>query len=558
MKNFTTLLTDFKRVAVCMSFAALATFGLQAADKGELVDLGALENGVAKEYPGKVEGEPMPVVCASFTVPEDGPVRVVCTGTELVAYSSTDYTDKNQLKYDFNYVGGNPMRQYECKKGDVIYFYNDFVYNGGTITATSGDVKVELLGTTPSADPESGEYYGGAFSISSNYRVSFSFNIPVVASGARMSVNGGATQELSITSSGTILEMQIAPDVMRWYEGNLAKKDDTLHIEVYGVCEKGKPDNKVNGDGVASVDFVLAEQPISVVSSVNIPTSGNGKMLSYYAPGNPAGLMTLTFSGDIDTKKATPMARIFYGDLDNIEVGMYQEFIEGKVDGNSVTFDLSGKLRRPQDMLPALEDPMDCLAFSCFSIYGAGGQMAYTGNITAPGSFNYTYDIEVLQYNVIGDFTPAEGSSLVEGEEMEIFVMDGDKVEFNGVKFAYTAAGAPAEVIVPKDRLNIGFENKVDMVMTLPVPALPGIDAGSAVIVTLADMTCADGLDHSGNVIAEYKDYTVGLEGVETEASAMDVYSAQGILVLKDAIKAEVRNLPAGLYIAGGKKIIVR
>ena len=46
------------------------------------------------------------------------------------------------------------MRQYECKKGDVIYFYNDFVYNGGTITATSGDVKVELLGTTPSAAPE--------------------------------------------------------------------------------------------------------------------------------------------------------------------------------------------------------------------------------------------------------------------------------------------------------------------------------------------------------------------------------------------------------------------
>ena len=89
MKNFTTLLTDFKRVAVCMSFAALATFGLQAADKGELVDLGALENGVAKEYPGKVEGEPMPVVCASFTVPEDGPVRAVCTGRLRVILTKT-------------------------------------------------------------------------------------------------------------------------------------------------------------------------------------------------------------------------------------------------------------------------------------------------------------------------------------------------------------------------------------------------------------------------------------------------------------------------------------
>lgn len=36
------------------------------------------------------------------------------------------------------------------------------------------------------------------------------------------------------------------------------------------------------------------------------------------------------------------------------------------------------------------------------------------------------------------------------------------------------------------------------------------------------------------------------------------VYNLQGIIVLKSATAADIQALPAGIYVAGGKKIVVK
>lgn len=57
------------------------------------------------------------------------------------------------------------------------------------------------------------------------------------------------------------------------------------------------------------------------------------------------------------------------------------------------------------------------------------------------------------------------------------------------------------------------------------------------------------------------EEFTVGTSSISTAAATAarcDVYTPTGILVLKDADAAAIRILPAGIYIAGGKKIIVR
>lgn len=540
----TNLLQNIKKVAVCMSVAAATAFGAQAADT---VDLGELQNGVAKEYPGGFS-----TVTARFTVPEDGPMRVVCTGTELNAYGSSDYDEESALAFEHSYVDGKSMRTYQCKAGDVVYFYNGFVMDAGTITVTCGDVKLSVLSFIPSDNPDDPTYYGGSYSISRDYRVTFNFNLPVEIAGGRMSV-GTTTQELSVSQASTIAEVEVSAGLMQWYKSGLLKKGDTVRVELYGVHEKGKEANKVNGDGVAYIDYVMAGQPLELVSTVNTPLSGVDNILSYYEPGNPAALLTLTFSGDLDAAK-TPWGEVTYGDL---EAGMYNERLEGSVSGATVTYDLAGKLRRPQDMLPLLTEPLDYLTIFTAGIYGTDGQPVYTGNVSNPSNFFFTYKIQVLQYNVVGDFTPSASKGLEEGKELEIFVMEGNKIQYSGVKFAYTAGGEAAEVIVPKDKLDEAMEGDTDLVITLAVPALPGIDADSEVTVTLADMTCADGLDHTDSVKEVYKSFTVGIEGVEADAEARaDVYNAQGILVLKGADKAQMRALPAGLYIAGGRKFI--
>lgn len=50
-----------------------------------------------------------------------------------------------------------------------------------------------------------------------------------------------------------------------------------------------------------------------------------------------------------------------------------------------------------------------------------------------------------------------------------------------------------------------------------------------------------------------------GLEGVAVgNDETVDVYNMQGIMIVKDADAAAIKNLPAGLYIIGGKKVAVK
>lgn len=57
---------------------------------------------------------------------------------------------------------------------------------------------------------------------------------------------------------------------------------------------------------------------------------------------------------------------------------------------------------------------------------------------------------------------------------------------------------------------------------------------------------------------AEFNVGTSAIGDVTTLSDKVDVYTTTGILVLKDADTHSIRQLPAGIYISGGKKIIVR
>ena len=56
-----------------------------------------------------------------------------------------------------------------------------------------------------------------------------------------------------------------------------------------------------------------------------------------------------------------------------------------------------------------------------------------------------------------------------------------------------------------------------------------------------------------------YFDNLSGVESVTAESSdTVDVYNLQGILVKHNATKEDINSLPAGLYIAGGKKVMLK
>lgn len=543
---------------VATSFAVCLAMAGTVDTKAELVDLGELQNGVTYDFPGHYNQ-----VQAYFVVQETGKVQVQYSTSQLAAYRDPEHTQAVESD-SFAYINAKPTRTYNgFKAGETIYFYNNFVMNDGTITVTNGDLKLKLEGAFPSDVESDPSYYGGQLSITGDFRLSFMFNLNVSVASATATV-GSTTVNLSPQSGNNVCEIFPGPTLMNLYKNGTLKGGDTVTFKLSGVTEAGNPSNKLGDDGTLTMNFIMAPQPVELVLSKGTPDSGMPVLLSYYLPDNPDAIVKFVFSGDINTEEGkAPYGKFTYGDIDNIEVPMYIEQIPATVDGNTITFDMSGKLRRPVDMTPLLPEDgrPDYIVFEVVNIFDTTGQRIYINSQATPFSLVYNYDLEVLNYNVAADFTPLAANGIKEGAPMEIFVMDGAFITFNGIKFSYTAKGEAAEVTVPLDNLTISadeYNPETDIVINLDVPTLDNIDAGSPITVTLADMVCADGLDHSKNVEYVYNNYVSGVASLDADTRNKDVFNSQGVKIIDNASDNDLSNLPAGLYIVGNRKIIVR
>ena len=76
--------------------------------------------------------------------------------------------------------------------------------------------------------------------------------------------------------------------------------------------------------------------------------------------------------------------------------------------------------------------------------------------------------------------------------------------------------------------------------------------------VEIADGKHSFTVDSATDVTIKGKQSGIDTIGAESAAADNDVYNLQGIKILDNATPAQVKALPAGLYIQGGKKIIVK
>lgn len=65
-------------------------------------------------------------------------------------------------------------------------------------------------------------------------------------------------------------------------------------------------------------------------------------------------------------------------------------------------------------------------------------------------------------------------------------------------------------------------------------------------------------LDASKKIIVR-KNRTSGIESVSVNKELpVDVYSVSGVAVLRNATEAQIKALPAGIYIVAGRKVVVK
>ncbi|MDE6409922.1 MAG: T9SS type A sorting domain-containing protein [Muribaculaceae bacterium] len=550
-------ISTLTKAVVASAFIAL---GSSASASAQSVDLGTVEAGTEYSWPQFV------TVTGVYTPKATGPVKFQYTTTQLEIYTAADHNENSKVTGEFSYTDQGKLVTYSQLKADTPYYIFSYAMDAGSLVIYEGTSELKLVSTIPSTDPENPGYYGGKMSASSDYEMVVNFNFPVsfgnVFLVAPDNTRVAVTAKANGSSVGTAIGCDIAPAMMELYKDGKIKDGDEVTLRLLQVTDASDSKNKYNGNGRCDIPFIVAGKPLELVEVIGADRSTvENPFNSYYLPGDENAMIKFVFDGPLATDK-TGMASISYGDSDNLDVGVYSEDIPGTHDGNTAIFDFSGKRRRPVDMLPAStpETQPAGLGISFGRLYSPDGQRVYTGSKSNPSGFALSFIVNVLQYTVAADFTPARGSSLTIGQPMEIWVMNGNKISYDAIRFEYKENGEDkyydmpeADVKEEADPLSEGA-----MLYTFNVPAIE-CDENTPVIVRMTGLECADGLDHANDVYGEFKQVTSGISDIASDGVvSFDVYDIAGVQVLSGATRADLSSLAKGVYIINGKKVVIR
>lgn len=478
-----------------------------------------------------------------YTPEESGIMRCYITGDVVHVYE--DEAHENMINYSQIYYGasGQKVHIYNVEAGKTVYFFNAFPLDEGTFRISVGKEPITVDDLTPAVDDS-------PLSISTNYRATIIFNIPVKVSKC---VIAAGDENIEITPE--IIDSTV---VINWFatlrqlyrDGKIAE-GDILTVTLTGIRDAYDSQNRPDfGDGVGKLvlRYTMDAPPAELIRQYGTPDSGVTDMKTYYLPDGEEGLVTLVFSSDLDPD-CSPVAEIQYGDQNNIELGLYFENPPVSIEGPALTVDLRGVLRLPEEMVPGLE-PQSTIGLRVSNIKSADGQYVLTGSIASPYSFGFSYSLRNVVYSIAADWVPAAGSALMPGAEMEIWVLNGQQIAFDSVDFSYVKDGVPAVVSVPYSDLRVEQDSYSSdaLLYYLSAPAL-GADPDSEITVSFGGLVCADGRDHSSDIFVRYKAAPSAVGALESVPSDAVYYDITGRRVLFPS---------KGIYISDGRKIVFK
>ena len=498
-------------------------------------DYGEMQPDVVYDYEGMVP------VMGYYTPGESGMMRCYSSGEEISVYSDAAHENEIFSSQSYYSASGEKVRIYSVNQGQTVYFYNAFPIAGGQFRFTVGKEDIVLSSMTPTVSDT-------PMSLSVNYDATAVFSIPVKCSKCTVEVNG-EKEELNPNVIDSTITVNWFSTLREWYRAGKINAGDVLTLTITGIRDASDAGNRPDfgdGPGKLVVKYNMAARPVELVREVGTPASGMTDFLTYYMPGSGEGKVSLIFSGDLDPQ-CKPVAELQYGDVDNIEAGMYIEYPPLKIDGNTLTVDLQGVSRFPEQMIPGLPAQSN-INLIISGIKSADGQYVLTGYMASPYSFGYSYRLKSLVYSIAADWVPVAGSALVAGAPMEIWVLNGQKLMFDSVDFSYEKDGKSSKVSVPYGDLTVTEDSADAMLYNLTAPAIDA-DPDSEITVTFAGLLCADGLDHSSDILVRYKADPSGVDTVEA-ADAEAVYY--------DLTGRRVANPSKGIYVSNGKKVVIK
>lgn len=526
----------------------------------------------------------------TFTPEKDGYLQVYTSGSDVLRpFKEWKGTAKETMAL------ANNEYSHVKVKAKTGYSNNDYempVKAGTTYYMCGSNSSGRTVNVTLKMEPKTIVYFGSSVedgddvvSPTSNNTVTFKFNRAVTASAF---IAYGDNKEESVTASSSSWSCtstaNLKEGLLKLVTAGSVKEGDELTIILRNIKESADDASDAEPlvyDGEIKVKVKMGKAPAMLQGATldGVPVTANTKFLTYYVPGT--GKLVLTFSKALDPTAG--YATLTFGSFDDKDNGgYYREDNDDasvanaftlKVVGNQVILDFSGKRRAVNDMVSSTESIRGAdftkINLQISSIEDTDGTRAFTTSSTTQGRFNYSLTLDVPETNVSCEFTPDNGASIKDKEEVEIWITDYETLTFQGVSFSYDQkengiepeedSEGNIDIIkdVVVDMKDIKVEKDMDAIednayiLTVPIPA--EVKNMKNVTVSLYKVTCADGKDYTDAIAAKYNVVTDGIENITWNGNkTAKVYNLNGQQVSKDA-----KNLH-GIYVVDGKKVVLK
>lgn len=314
------------------------------------------------------------------------------------------------------------------------------------------------------------------------------------------------------------------------------KNHSVMKIVLTNVQANGA---KPTGGFAEGDDIVFPYEYVSQTSCIQAVWPN--PFLSYWPKGDPAGIAVLTFDGELKPMSQQKFLEygLYAGDDFESEDGMIpMPTPELKIEGKTITIDFTGVVYETE------KEVMTMVISGVEDIYNM--PFVYGGN----NGINQFMPYEELGHvTLVYELTPGTGQSLQGTDEIELWI-DNDAwahIEIEGFSFE---CGEDTEVVAIESctREADPFDPGKYTLIYVPIPEV----AKSCENVTMSALIRSmDGTDYDMSASYVNEADTNGVVGIDAESGETPVYNLQGIRVKSG-------KLPAGVYIIGGKKRIVR
>lgn len=476
----------FRRAALALCLLAGTAQGAAAQ-----TDYGELETG--KEYDYVLFTE----VRGHYTAPTKGILTVTSSNTT----TPTPYTDEALTeRMDYTNLSDNTPNYHlyynlHLDAGQTVWFAVNSLNRGYFTLAFSDNTELALSSISPEE--------GTTVSCSSDAPFTFRFNHAVAIDAAELTA-GNASRTLTANVSQNAVTISLRQDLYELLKEGTLAEGEPFSVTLKGVRMADDESTVYGADGTCTATFVSAARPVALENH----TLEGKSFLSYWRKGDPSGIFSLTFDGELRQPESTETSYVLisYGDPESETATKYNEKVPYTVEGRTLSFDLTGQERTPESMT-GTGNVYDNIYLKVIGVYGADGTPAYTTEAGSTASFSFSLPYVVMTADITTEFTPASGGSLKECEAIELWTTDYAKLSFEGVRFDYSD-GTSAHSLVTTD-YTATPDDIVEGAYTLVIPVPEAVRGMKDIVVSLAGLTTADGHDYSAAFRAKYDGFTV-------------------------------------------------